>query len=127
MTLANLKHAYAALGERKQDVQVVFVTVDPKRDTKRQAADYAAAFDPAFAGVWLDDFDATLRAYDVTVSQRFADTEAAAKVADTEREGFYFVDHTGLFFLVDRAGLLQKKVSIQVDHEELLREIRKLL
>jgi protein SCO1/2 len=127
MTLATLKRAYAALGNRKQDVKVVFASVDPKRDSAKAVADYAAAFDPAFIGVRLDHMESTVQAFEVTVSQRFPDNSAAAKVADTDREGFYFVDHTGLFFLIDRAGLLQKKLPVQADHQELAREIEGLL
>jgi protein SCO1/2 len=127
MTLATLKRAYAALGDRKSDVTVAFVSVDPKSDSAKAVAEYAAAFDPAFVGVAADDLSATIEAFGVQVSQRFPDNRAAATVADTDRDGFYFVDHTGLFFLIDRAGLLQEKLPVQADHQELARHIERLL
>jgi protein SCO1/2 len=88
---------------------------------------YATAFHPDFVGIKLNNLQATTRAYGVTVSQRFPDNLAAAKVADTDRTGFYFVDHTGLFFLIDRAGQLHKKLPGQTDAKGLAREIQQLL
>jgi protein SCO1/2 len=127
MTLATLRQAYSALGEKKKDVSIVFVSVDPKRDSAETVAKYAAGFDSAFFGVSPADLDETIGAYDLKVSQRFPDNTAAAKVADTDRDGFYFVDHTGLFFLIDRAGLIQKKLPVQATHRELATEIERLV
>ncbi|HET7596226.1 MAG TPA: SCO family protein, partial [Burkholderiales bacterium] len=40
-----------ALHSDGKDVQVIFVTLDPKRDTAEVLRDYVAAFDPTFIGL----------------------------------------------------------------------------
>lgn len=51
MTLSNLSTALAALGGTAKDVRVLFVTVDPARDTLAVMKDYAAAFAPQVDGL----------------------------------------------------------------------------
>ena len=50
-TLANLSEAIAQLGARGRDVRVLFVTVDPDRDTSSALREYASAFGPEFDGL----------------------------------------------------------------------------
>ncbi|HEX9171822.1 MAG TPA: SCO family protein, partial [Telluria sp.] len=51
VTLATLAHARRLLGAAADKVQVVFVTVDPARDSAARLRAYLAAFDPGFIGV----------------------------------------------------------------------------
>jgi protein SCO1 len=53
-TLAELKSVRQQLGADAQRVQVLFVTLDPERDTPTQLAQYVAAFDPSFLGLYGD-------------------------------------------------------------------------
>jgi protein SCO1/2 len=50
-TLANLTDALAKLGPHANAVQILFVTVDPDRDTLDKLKQYAAAFDPHVDGL----------------------------------------------------------------------------
>lgn len=50
LTMAQLAKVYRDLGE-PEEVQVVMVTVDPKRDTPERTAQYAQGFHPDFAGL----------------------------------------------------------------------------
>ena len=50
-TLAEMASAVKQLGDRGREVQVLFVTLDPKRDTGELIKQYAAAFDPGFVGL----------------------------------------------------------------------------
>lgn len=49
--LADLAGAVQSLGAEAQRVQVLFVTVDPERDTPELLARYVTAFDPRFVGL----------------------------------------------------------------------------
>src|SRR5262245_61071313 len=53
-TLAELKAAKDQLGEDGGRMQVLFVTVDPERDTRKLLADYVPAFDSTFLGLYGD-------------------------------------------------------------------------
>src|SRR4030095_8503476 len=51
-TLAELKQALEKLGQEKaQQVEVLFVTVDPERDTPERVQEYVNHFNPDFIGL----------------------------------------------------------------------------
>ena len=50
-TLLRLSNALDRLGEKRSQVQVVFISVDPERDTPERADRYAESVDPAFVGL----------------------------------------------------------------------------
>ena len=54
-TLATLREAMTLLGEDAKRVQVLFVTVDPARDTPALLAQYVPAFHPDFLGLYADE------------------------------------------------------------------------
>jgi protein SCO1/2 len=59
-TLAELAEALTRLGPDAARVQVLFVTVDPERDTAELLSRYAPAFNPSFLGLY-GDTEATAR------------------------------------------------------------------
>ena len=94
-TLATLAQARAALGAAAADVQVVFVTVDPERDTVTRLKTYVSAFDPSFIGA--TGTPAAL------AKVRAGFGASATKVSTGTAYGF---DHTSSVFLIDRQGRL---------------------
>ncbi len=50
-TMAHLKLALEALGDKAQNIQVVMVTTDPVRDTPQALKDFLAHFSPTFIGI----------------------------------------------------------------------------
>jgi len=50
-TMLELRQALDQLGEQKSRVQVLFITVDPERDTPAHLAKYVPEFDPGFIGL----------------------------------------------------------------------------
>ena len=95
-TLATLAQARGSLGKAADNVQVIFVTVDPARDDAAHIRRYLAAFDPSFIGATgaPDALAAVRRQYGVTaVKQGTGDNYAMA--------------HTSSIFLIDRAGRLR--------------------
>jgi protein SCO1 len=54
-TMASLARAREQLGEAGDDLQVLFITVDPERDTPERLRTYLANFDPDFLGLTGDE------------------------------------------------------------------------
>ena len=95
-TLATLAQARVGLGKAADSAQVIYVTVDPARDSVAKMREYLAAFDPSFIGA--SDTPAALAA----VRQKYGVTAI--------RQGSgkdYAMVHTSSIFLIDPAGKLR--------------------
>ena len=92
--LMAITQALDALGPAAQDVQPVFVTIDPELDTK-VLADYLSSFHPSFVG--LTGSPDEIR----TVANAFK--AFYVKVPD-QRSGDYSIDHAGVIYLMGRNG-----------------------
>lgn len=99
-TLADMNTLATQLGEQATEVAVVFVTVDPERDTLEKLSTYIPSFNPDFYGVRLEGemYEATKTAYGVYVEKR--------PVEGSEVPDGYFVDHTGIIYVIDKQGNL---------------------
>lgn len=120
--LAKMKKLYADLGERAEDVKVVFVSVDPQRDTVAKLARYVPNFDRRFYGLRLEP------AAVEEVSESFAVTVQYGQPEEgPETESFYYVDHTGSFFVIDREGQLRLTFPPNATADQMRPDIEKLL
>lgn len=93
-TLAVIADAMRKLGERSEDLvpQVLFVSVDPVRDTPAQINHYLAGFDERFIGVTADE-DTLAPLY----------STLAVSVHTETRDGeIYRVTHNGTIYVLDR-------------------------
>jgi protein SCO1/2 len=97
-TLAELKVVKQQLGEDGKRLQVLFVTLDPERDTRALLASYASAFDPSFLGLY-GDLAATAR---VAKEFKVFYQKAPGKTPDG-----YTVDHTAASYVFDHEGRLR--------------------
>jgi len=97
-TLAELKVAKEQLGEDGARLQVLFITVDPERDTREVLANYVPAFDPSFLGLY-GDAAATVR-----VAKEF---KVFYRKAPGKTPGSYTMDHTAGSYVFDRRGRLR--------------------
>ena len=97
-TLADLKAAREQLGDEGKRVQVLFVTVDPERDTPNLLASYVPAFDPSFLGLY-GDAAATAR---VAKEFKVFFQKVPGKTPDS-----YSVDHTSASYVFDPQGRLR--------------------
>jgi protein SCO1/2 len=95
-TLAELAQAIKQLGPDAQRVQVLFVSVDPERDTPQALAKYVTAFDARFLGL-RGDAAATQR-----VAQEFKIYYEKRKTGDS-----YSVDHSSQTYVIDPQGRLR--------------------
>jgi protein SCO1 len=94
-TLATISQAIALLGRSGGRTRVLFVTVDPKRDTTAVLKRYVSAFGPRFTGLRGDD--ASL----VALARRY---RVAYRLEPPDANGDYAVDHSSAVFVFDAQG-----------------------
>lgn len=115
-TLANFAQTMRLLGKDAERVQVLFVTVDPERDTRVLLAKFVPAFDPSFLGL-------------------YGDAQATASAAKSFRADYqkvpakhgYYMDHSTFTYLVDTQGKLRLMAGDRETPELLAEDIRQLL
>jgi protein SCO1/2 len=116
-TLAEMAKVVKALGADGGKVQVLFVSVDPERDTQTLLAQYVTAFDPAFLGL-RGDAEAT----------RAAAREFKVYVQKQPRkDGGYSVDHSAGTFVLDGQGRLRLFAAHNASAQALTADIKTLL
>jgi protein SCO1 len=96
-TLAKLSSALTKLGDKSGEVQVVFISVDTKRDTPQIVSAYAAKFCPDFVGLTGSqaEIDAVTKDYGIYY-----------KLGESDANGNYEVEHTATVMVLDRQGQL---------------------
>jgi protein SCO1/2 len=117
-TLADMAAVLKKLGPDAARVQVLFVTVDPERDTPEVLAKYVPAFDPGFLGL-SGDAAATQRAakeFKIFYEKRAGSTPSA-----------YTVDHSGQSYVIDPQGRLRLFVRHDRIAADLADDLRTLL
>ncbi|MEX2240611.1 MAG: SCO family protein [Burkholderiales bacterium] len=117
-TLADMAQVMRRLGADAERVQVVFVTVDPERDTQEALAKYVPAFDPRFLGLRgsLEATRAVAKEFKVYFEKRPGETPGA-----------YSVDHSAQSYVIDPQGRLRLFVRHERIAEDLAPDLRALL
>ncbi len=101
-TLSTLAQAMKLLGADADRVQVLFVTIDPARDTPALLARYVPAFDPRFLGLW-GDAEATER-----TAKEF---KIVYEKVPGPTPGSYTMDHSAGSYVFDPQGRLRLYVA----------------
>lgn len=116
-TLGASAAALNLLGSDADKVQVLFVTLDPARDTPEVLSKYAPAFNPTFLGLYGDE----------------AATAAAAKEfkvffqKQPGNDGNYTIDHTAASYAIDPQGRLRLYIKHGETPEQMAADIKLLL
>ncbi len=97
-TLSELAAAMKELGADAGRVQVLFVTVDPERDTREVLAHYVPAFDPSFLGLYGD------AAATAEVAKEF---KIIYQKQPGREPGSYTLDHSAGTYIFDPEGRLR--------------------
>lgn len=116
-TLAEMAQVMKELGPEADQVQVLFVTVDPERDTRELLQQYVPAFHPSFLGLY-GNAETTARAakeFKVYYNKQPA------------KAGGYSVDHSAGTFILDREGRLRLYAQYGQGAPDLVHDIRLLL
>ena len=117
-TLATMRDVMERLGPDSDRVQVLFVSVDPERDTPAVLGPYVTAFDKRFVGLHGDK-DAIARA-----AREF---KVFYQKVPGRTEGTYSIDHTAASYVIDTKGRLRLYVRHQQPAEDIAADLRTLL
>lgn len=117
-TLAQAAQALAALGKDAERVQVLFVTVDPERDTPQVLARYVPAFHPSFLGLTGDPAAVRKAATEFKI---FYDKRPG------QHPGEYTLDHSAQTYVLDAAGRLRLFIRHERLAQDLAADLRTLL
>jgi protein SCO1 len=117
-TLTDLASVLKALGPRANDVRVLFVTVDPKRDTLPVLKNYVNAFAPEIDGLRGSDDQIAALARRYRVLYRVTPPSAR----QTEE-----VMHSGSTFFFDRSGRARLVTTSTADTKAIAADVKRLL
>ena len=117
-TLSDFANALKALGAEGQRVQVLFVTVDPKRDTPELLKAYVPAFNPTFLGLH-GDAAATAK---VTRDFKIYAAERPGKTPES-----YTVDHSAQTLVFDTTGRLRLMLAYGTPGDKIAADLKILL
>lgn len=97
-TMAEMAAVMKELGPQADQVQVLFITLDPARDTRELLAQYAPTFDPRFVGLYgtPEQTAATAREFKVIYNK------VEGKTPDS-----YTIDHTAGSYVFDKNGKIR--------------------
>ncbi len=117
-TMFDLKNAMKLLGEQSNQVQVLFVTVDPERDTQAVLAQFVPAFDARFIGLRgsLQETKDTLASFKVFY----------AKVPDKSNDD-YTVDHSAGTYVFDKEGKVRLYMNYGEKSADMASDFKKLM
>lgn len=116
-TLFDIKEMLQVAGKDAGRVNVVFVSVDPDRDTPELLKDYLESFDSRIIGLngtpeQIEEISKLYRVY-------------AKKIPTTEDD--YTMDHTAIIYLMDKEGRFVNAFNLQRPPEEAMQELKKYL
>jgi protein SCO1 len=117
-TLSDMARALQILGPDAPRVQVLFVTLDPKRDTPELLREYVPAFNPTFLGL-RGDAAATAK---VTKDFKIYAAERPGKTPES-----YTVDHSAQSLVFDAKGRLRLMLAYGTPGEKIASDFRILL
>lgn len=117
-TLARFAEVVKGLGADGAQVQVLFVTVDPARDTQQKLAAYVPWFHPSFVGLYGDaaSTEATAREFKIFYAKKSLEGGVG-----------YVMDHSAGAYVFDRKGRLRLYVKDEVPNAALAADLRVLL
>ncbi len=118
-TMAEIKSALEKIGEEKaRNVKVVFVTVDPGRDTPERVQEYVDHFNSEFIGLSGSEADLQTTWHDYGVFRQIVEGTSAAG---------YLVDHTARITLIDQDGNLRVSYGFETPVDDIVHDLKLLL
>lgn len=110
-TMAELQSVMKSLGPDADRVQVLFVTLDPARDTPALLSQYVPAFDPRFVGLFGDEAATVQTAKDFKVFYQKVPGPTPTSYTLDHTAGSYVFDPQGRIRLFLRQGQSAESVT----------------
>ena len=122
MTLTKMRRVEEGLGSKAEDLDVVFVSVDPNRDSVEKLSQYVPNFDESFYGVRLtfDELEQVKEDFGITV-------QYSQPKHGPGSDSYYYVDHTGTYFVLDREGRMRLEYPPTAKPEDMVPDIETLI
>jgi protein SCO1/2 len=117
-TMAEMAGVMQKLGPQADQVQVLFITLDPERDTPQLLASYVPAFDKRFVGLYGTPEQTAKTAKDFKVFY--------SKVPGKE-PGSYTIDHMAGSYVFDKDGRLRLFIRHGGNADSIVHDVRQLL
>jgi protein SCO1/2 len=117
-TLAELASVKKKLGAEGKDFQVIYVTVDPERDTVDRLKAFVGGFDPSFIGATGSP------AQLAEVRKAYGISATKIKTGDG---GGYVLNHSSFVYLIDREGKLRALSPYGRAVDDVVHDVRVLL
>lgn len=117
--LSTMSEVLVKLGKDGDQIQPVFITVDPGRDTVERLALYVQNFHPRFIGLTgtLEQVNQAKKAYLVY----------AAKVTPDGTSTEYLVDHSSIIYLMDPQGRMAAHFSHTTPPDDIVKKFKEIL
>jgi protein SCO1/2 len=117
-TMSDLVQVRQKLGPADSDVQVLFITVDPERDTQQVLAQYVPGFDPSFVGLYGNAQEIERVAKEFKVFYQ----KSPGKTATS-----YTIDHTAGSYVFDREGRVRLFLKHAQGVDAIASDLKRLL
>ena len=118
-TLTEMQQVMTLLGPQADKVQVLFITIDPERDTASILKQYVPAFDPRFLGLRPAD--------EAALEKVTKDFKIYYKKVPGTSPGSYTMDHTAGSYAFDPEGHLRLYIKHAQGAETLAQDLKELL
>lgn len=117
-TMAELNQALEKMGDQADQVQVLYVTVDPERDSPERVQQYVSQFNPTFIG---------LSGSEAELAQVWNDYGVFREIVDGTSAAGYLVDHTARVTVIDQDGNLRLSFPFDTPVEDVVHDLKLLL
>jgi protein SCO1 len=117
-TMAELNQALEKLGDQADEVQVLFVTVDPQRDTPARVQEYVNHFNPDFIG---------LSGSEAELAKVWNDFGVFREIVEGTSAAGYLVNHTARVTLIDQQGNLRISFPFETPVEDVVYDLKLML
>ena len=115
-TLADMKLAIEALKPAEaEQIKVIFITVDPARDTPERVQEYVDHFSTSFIGLSGEESELTTVWSDYGIFREVMESESATG---------YLVNHTARILLIDRNGDLRISFPYDAPVEDIIHDLK---
>ncbi|MEY4261890.1 MAG: hypothetical protein RLZZ625_726 [Pseudomonadota bacterium] len=117
-TLTDLKKTMVLLKDKASAVQVIFITLDPARDTEDVLKKFIPTFNSSFLGLTGTESDIDKVANQLKIFNK--------KVNDGSKAG-YTIDHSAGLYVIDKKGSIKLHISNGQKPEDLASDLAKLI
>jgi protein SCO1/2 len=117
-TLSDFAAGLQQMGPKADEVQVIFVTVDPERDTPELLRAFVPAFNPSFLGMYADA---------ETLERLAREYKVVYEKTSVKAPGDYLIDHSAGTYVYDPQGRLRLHMPYGSSPDAIAQDLKTLL